>query len=478
MLALSFVLAAFGCRDKKAVFDPASRFSDPGSLQLRELGVYSGNIRVGDITFTARDGKWDRTIPVREFTEAIDLRLSFRGDQFEMSSEGRSWVDDELGLLGTESEIQFGLGGWKTSIVKTGPGVYQREQVTGGSASREKVEVPENAILSDVLPLYLLRNPGQVGEIRSMKVYNLTLGQDLPFTSVYNGETADGNSFTVKYWGMEEKIWLDDEGMISREEMALGVVARQPGEREILGALPLEQVLSQTAVPATGIPDDLGNRSQAEIIIEGSFRRPPDTRWQTVQMGEDRAVITLHAPRVPLPEARGDVKVAAPKDTFGLDLDSPRIKELAGKITEGIQDPWDKALAVNKWVYENLGKSMRECFSALQVLETGEGECQSHSLLAVSLCRTAGLPARFVYGVVYLPDRDAFLFHTWVEVHVGEWIPMDPTLGNFPAGVDHLALAVGGYRDQFKLFPFIMGQGGWRISMTESSAESSVQSAE
>jgi transglutaminase-like putative cysteine protease len=67
--------------------------------------------------------------------------------------------------------------------------------------------------------------------------------------------------------------------------------------------------------------------------------------------------------------------------------------------------------------------------------------------------------------VVYLPDRGAFGFHTWVQVHVGEWIPIDPTLGNFPAGVDHLTLAVGGYQDQFRLFPYIMGQGGWRIKM-------------
>ena len=469
-LALCVVLVVLmGCRDKNVIPEPASRFSDSGPQRVRELGVYSGNIRVGDVTFTARDGKWDQVIPVRELTEAIDLRLSFRGDQFEMSSAGRSWIDSELGLLGTESEIQFGIGGWKTSTIKIGPGLYQREQTTGGSVSREKVEIPEKALLSDVLPLYLHRDPGQLGETRSMEIYNLTLGQNLPFSSVYNGETADGNSFTVKYWGMEEKIWLDEDGMISREEMALGVVARKPGEREILGALPLEQVLSQTAVPAAGIPGDLGSRAQAEIVIEGSFRRPPDTKWQTVRMGEDSAVIVLHAPRVPPPEARRDTRVAAPKDTFGLDLDSPRIKELSGELTEGLDDPWEKALAVNKWVFENVGKSMRECFSALQVLETGEGECQSHSLLTASLCRAAGVPARFVYGVVYLPDRGAFLFHTWVEVHVGEWIPMDPTLGNFPAGVDHLTLAVGGYRDQFKLFPFIMGQGGWRISMNGNS---------
>ena len=466
-LVLLFVLVVLmGCRGKLDVPDLSKKFEPSSALRTRELGVYSDHIRVGDITFTSRDGKWDQTIPVKELTESVTLRLSFRGDEFEMSSHGSSWIDEELGLLANVSEIKFGLGGWKTSTVKTGPGVYRREQVTGGSTSRESVTVPENAILTDVLSLYLNRDPGEVGKKRSMKVFNLTLGQDLPFSSLYNGPTPDGRSFTVKYWGMEEKLWLDDNGMVSKEEMALGVVAREPGEREVLGALPLERVLSQTAVPATGIPDDLGKRTQAEITIEGSFRKPPDTRWQTVRMGDDSALVTLREPVIPPPGERVADQGKSPSDTFGLDLDSPRIRELASEITEGLDDPWEKALAINKWVYNNVGKSMRECFSALQVLETGEGECQSHSLLTAALCRATGVPARFVYGVVYLPDRGAFLFHTWVEVHVGDWIPMDPTLGNFPAGVDHLVLATGGYRDQFKLFPFIMGQGGWRISMT------------
>ena len=172
-------------------------------------------------------------------------------------------------------------------------------------------------------------------------------------------------------------------------------------------------------------------------------------------------------PILPAPEQRQPDIDLAKGDDFGLDLDSPRIQDLSQKIAGSKEDPWEKAVAIGRWVHKELGKSMRECFSALQVLETGEGECQSHSLLTVSLCRAAGLPARFAYGVVYLPDREAFGFHTWVEVHVGDWIPMDPTLGNFPAGVDHLTLAVGGYQDQFRLFPFIMSKGGWRIAFRD-----------
>jgi transglutaminase-like putative cysteine protease len=172
-------------------------------------------------------------------------------------------------------------------------------------------------------------------------------------------------------------------------------------------------------------------------------------------------------PRVPGPDQRLPDRDLIKGDSFGLDLDSSRIRDLSQKIAGSREDPWEKAVAIGRWVNQEIGKSMRECFSALQVLETGEGECQSHSLLTVSLCRAAGLPARFAYGVVYLPDRGVFGFHTWVEVHVGEWIPMDPTLGNFPAGVDHITLAAGGYQDQFRLFPYIMGKGGWRIRYSE-----------
>ena len=111
-LVLLIVLAvSMGCRGKPAAPDPTSRFSEPGSQRTRELGVYSDQIRVGDITFTSRDGKWDQTIPVKELTESVTLRLSFRGDEFEMSSHGSSWIDEELGLLANVSEIKFGLGG-------------------------------------------------------------------------------------------------------------------------------------------------------------------------------------------------------------------------------------------------------------------------------------------------------------------------------------------------------------------------------
>jgi hypothetical protein len=476
MVAVIVLLAVAGCRDRSAIQDPAGNFTLSGEEHVRELGIYTGKDRVGDLRLGRTNGDWQGAGPVVQLSEKIHLRLSFRGDRFSITSSQTSWVGDGMDLIASVGNMDFGAGSWETRVLKVKDGVYEREQVTAGSRNRDRVTVPEGILISDVLPVYFENLQVEKHAKLKLSVFNMTLGQEFPLTLEYRGATENGRLFAVTYWGMEERIWIDEAGMVVREDMVLGVNARAPEEKEQVGHLALETILSQTAVPGVRIPEDLGGRDEAIVVLEGSFRPPPEGRWQRVSLSDERAAVTLIRPSIPSPDQRLPNMDLMPEDVFGLDLDSPRIRELSMKITGSLDDPWEKALAIGRWVNSELGKSMRECFSALQVLETGEGECQSHSLLTVSLCRAAGLPARFAYGVVYLPDREAFGFHTWVQVHVGDWIPMDPTLGNFPAGVDHLTLAVGGYQDQFRLFPFIMGKGGWRIRMQH--AARSTQDAE
>jgi hypothetical protein len=38
-------------------------------------------------------------------------------------------------------------------------------------------------------------------------------------------------------------------------------------------------------------------------------------------------------------------------------------------------------------------------------------------------------------------QRDAFYYHFWPEVYVGEWIAMEPTLGQLQADANHIQLA-------------------------------------
>jgi transglutaminase-like putative cysteine protease len=64
-----------------------------------------------------------------------------------------------------------------------------------------------------------------------------------------------------------------------------------------------------------------------------------------------------------------------------------------------------------------------------------------------------GLPARTAAGLVYVRGR--FYYHAWPEVWLDEWVPVDPTLGQFPADASHLRFVVGGLVRQVELVRLI-----------------------
>ena len=57
--------------------------------------------------------------------------------------------------------------------------------------------------------------------------------------------------------------------------------------------------------------------------------------------------------------------------------------------------------------------------------------------------------------------RGAFYYHAWPEVYIDEgkgrglWLPVDPTLNQFPADATHLRLARGGLEQQAAILPTI-----------------------
>ena len=77
------------------------------------------------------------------------------------------------------------------------------------------------------------------------------------------------------------------------------------------------------------------------------------------------------------------------------------------------------------------------------LLQGGSGVCQDFSHLLISLCRHAGLPARYVSG--YLGNVPASAAsHAWAEAFVPPygWVGIDPTAGT-PSTGRHVKVAVG-----------------------------------
>lgn len=69
--------------------------------------------------------------------------------------------------------------------------------------------------------------------------------------------------------------------------------------------------------------------------------------------------------------------------------------------------------------------------SAVETLKLKTGDCDDLSILYISLCRSAGIPARLVKGYLIVEENDIYraIPHAWAEIYTGMgkdgWIPIE-----------------------------------------------------
>ena len=86
-----------------------------------------------------------------------------------------------------------------------------------------------------------------------------------------------------------------------------------------------------------------------------------------------------------------------------------------------------------------------EPVTVLQVMAEANGDCQEHSIFFATLARAAGIPARTVAGLGYVPGKmNAFGGHAWNEVVIdGHWIPVDSTWHETTVDAAHIRVGEG-----------------------------------
>ena len=106
--------------------------------------------------------------------------------------------------------------------------------------------------------------------------------------------------------------------------------------------------------------------------------------------------------------------------------------------------------------------------TALQAFEAGAGVCQDQAHVMVAICRSLGLPARYVSGYFYAANEPDLASHAWADVCLDaaarRWVSIDVTHSCL---IDerHIRLAVG---TDYSACPPIRGvrHGGGEESMT------------
>lgn len=118
------------------------------------------------------------------------------------------------------------------------------------------------------------------------------------------------------------------------------------------------------------------------------------------------------------------------------------IKDLAGRITYGLESPYEKALAIETYLRRNYRYSLDAeappegvDFVAWFLIGEREGYCTYFATAMTVLCRLANVPARYVTGYLAAPDENGLAYvtgehaHAWTEVYLNGfgWLSFDAT---------------------------------------------------
>jgi transglutaminase-like putative cysteine protease len=415
-------------------------------------------------------------------------------DGFELQEDGRL----QMTLLGASTAARlrtvarvdrsFGLRSFSFTLDPGTGAIEVRGQVdgrrlaltTGGAAgSRTEVrELAEPPALSLNLSRRLAADGLVPGARHVFSMFDPATLSNAPLTVEVLGRdvvramrrTIPAFKLRMTFGALVSTSWVTETGEVVREESPMGlVVVKESPDTATALAVP-GQVMSDLLEAAAVVPEParrIENPDAVQLLrvrLTGFDATGDDVQGagQTVQ--DDVFEVVDARTLQPSPPDPAASRYLAPEPF--IESDAPELVAEARRVLAGV--PGDRARAERLVRHVNAlleKKPTVSLPSAREVFRTRVGDCNEHTALYVALARAAGLPARVAVGLVHL--HGAFYYHAWPEVYVGEggqglWLPVDPTLNQFPADATHIRLARGGLDRQARLLGAI-GRARMRV---------------
>jgi hypothetical protein len=373
-------------------------------------------------------------------------------------------------LLGSQSDlISFEFSFTSPFYRMRADGTVNGETVTfeldtGNNVVRDQVVLDGPPRLSTSRRSYLLSQ--DIGEGEKLKIpwfdpFSLTGKESVieyrgKEKVLINDRVYNLHRFTENFGGARLNSWLDDDGLVIKEESPAGFVFIKEPEFKAKSMATSEEgrsdLLASVAVEVTGEMFDLATKTDARYRIElpeeiefalDSGRQSFDDQILRV-VKEDLS--SLGSEPGICAEAQEQL-LASPYIQAG----APEIIEQSQALTRDQTDDLEKVKTLAEWVYTNLEKRpVIGIPDALTTLKSGIGDCNEHASLFAALSRAAGIPTTIAVGVVY--HKQAFYYHAWNEVCVGgQWISLDTTTNQLPADLSHLKFIEGELQEQIKI---------------------------
>ncbi len=416
-----------------------------------------------------------QTTPTADGYEMRDdgrLQMTLLGSSTAIRLSSRAQVDRSFRLRSFSFSLDPGTGPTEVRGRLDGSRLLLDVKTPSGTRSETR-ELAEPPALSLNLPRTLAARGLKPGQKIEASVFdpatlrNAKMTLEVRAREIVRAEDRLLPAFRVEgqYAGVRTQSWITDVGDVVREESAMGmVVARETREQAQRLAVPhaIQTDLLEAAalVPRTPVRID-----DPALVARLKVRLSPLDGFDPLDLegaGQSRkgdVIEIVDAESLRATARPNDLAPYLRPEPF-VESDAPEIRSEAERAVAGRSGARKRAEALVRHVHALLEKKPTVSLpSALEVLRTRVGDCNEHTVLYVALARALGLPSRIAVGVVYL--RGAFYYHAWPEVYVEEgpgrglWLPVDPTLDQFPADATHVRLARGGLDHQTAILSLV-----------------------
>jgi len=442
---------------------------DKPALAENWYGIYVDNERVGfyrqKISESSQgylmEGDGSVRMKVMGFSKESSIRESYlTGKNLALRS-----FEVELTINGNQSRVSG----------KVGDGSIRIKSVHSDKTTDKQLKFRGEVYPGPALNLYpLMRDstPGKSYKILTFDPEEVKV-KEIKISVIGAEKTPDGQSALKLrnnlYPFVSNDIWMDSQGNTLLESVRDGLVTTKIEDPKTLGAFvgsvalskkdliydfslvratpPIkeQQKLKGLKVEVSGWNDDLPLLQEGGQVVEKS--------------GEGLITIRTGSAVSAPPETTAATPLEAYlKPAEKIEADAPEIVAKAKEITTGKGSQEEVVRALASWTADWLKDTVDDGGSALASLTSRTGNCQTHARLYTALARAAGIPTRFVSGLVHL-DGKGFLYHSWAESRLeGRWVAVDPTYNQVPTDPTHLKFFEGHLPEDMSPIMAIIGR--------------------
>jgi transglutaminase-like putative cysteine protease len=426
-----------------------------------------------------------------ELQEDARLVMNLFGSTSTTTIHTTAWVDRDFALKSFQFSLDPGTGPIQVRGAVNAPGSNpeggQRLTIaitSGGQTRTEERRLAEAPVITLNLSRLLATRGFEAGSRHQWTIFDPATLTNAP-VNIRIGErevvrTRDGiiPAFRVDmaFQGLTTTSWVTDTGDVVREESPMGLMTLRESPEDAQGLAVPNRVQQDLLRMSAVVPemrrriDEPRDVRRMVLRLEGADVTGPDLDGDGQSV--DGSTIEIRDPRTlqPGPADAGAAAYLSPEPF--LESDAPEIIAEMNVALKGVTGARARAERLTRYVNALLDKKPTVSLpSAREVLRTKVGDCNEHTALYVAMARAAGIPARIVVGLVFVRGvQGAFYYHAWPEVYLDEgngrgmWLPVDPTLNQFPADGTHLRLVRGGLDKQAAILPLM---GSLRITVVD-----------